>query len=161
MGERWAPVPGYEGRYEVSTAGRVRSYAFSRPKILSQSIRRDDGYPRVTLILAGVRKTVAVHRLVATAFLGPRPDGLETRHLDGNAGNPRLENLRYGTPSQNAFDRIRHGTNRNAIKTHCPRNHEYTPDNTYVSPRGQRNCRTCARERRRAIWGTSATVVAA
>jgi hypothetical protein len=51
-----------------------------------------------------------VHRLVLEAFVGPRPDGLVCRHLDGNCENNRLDNLEWGTQAENARDRIRHGT---------------------------------------------------
>lgn len=50
-----------------------------------------------------------VHRLVLLAFRGPSPQGLETRHLDGDKANCRLANLVYGTPVENALDRERHG----------------------------------------------------
>ena len=58
----------------------------------------------------GKRNTRFVHRLVLEAFVGPCPDGMECRHLDGNPGNNRLENLAWGTPKENAADSIRHGT---------------------------------------------------
>jgi len=52
----------------------------------------------------GKNRTYEVQRLVALAFLGPRPEGHETRHLDGNRLNNRLDNLAYGTRSQNQLD---------------------------------------------------------
>lgn len=55
-------------------------------------------------------QVVAVHKLVLTAFAGPRPDGMEARHLDGDPANNRLSNLCWGTPLENAADRMRHGT---------------------------------------------------
>jgi hypothetical protein len=51
-----------------------------------------------------------LHRLVALAFLGPAPEGMEVRHLDGNKRNARLENLTYGTQAENYADRRIHGT---------------------------------------------------
>jgi hypothetical protein len=60
----------------------------------------------------GRGKSIYVHRLVLEAFIGPCPDGMECRHLDGDPGNNRLENLCWGTPQQNADDRILHGRSR-------------------------------------------------
>jgi hypothetical protein len=51
-----------------------------------------------------------VHRLVLEAFVGPCPEGMECRHLDGDPANNRLENLRWGTHRENAADQVRHGT---------------------------------------------------
>jgi hypothetical protein len=84
-----------------------------------------------------------VHKLVAEAFLGVCPVGLEVRHLDGDSGNPRLGNLAYGTHSENTLDQVRHGQHNQARKQECPREHgPYTGRH----PRGDRYCRTCARE---------------
>jgi hypothetical protein len=51
-----------------------------------------------------------IHRLVLEAFVGPCPDGMECRHLDGNPGNNRLDNLAWGTRAENQADSIRHET---------------------------------------------------
>ncbi|MDX3713446.1 HNH endonuclease signature motif containing protein [Streptomyces europaeiscabiei] len=84
-----------------------------------------------------------MHQIVAAAFLGPRPDGHDVRHLDGNPLNSALSNLSYGTRSENELDKARHGTNPNARKTHCPQGHPYDEANTYRLGR-HRTCRTCA-----------------
>ncbi len=55
-------------------------------------------------------RTVQIHRLVLEAFVGPCPEGMECRHLDGDGTNNRLENLAWGTPKENSADRRRHGT---------------------------------------------------
>jgi hypothetical protein len=68
------------------------------------------GYPVVDLKHQGKRKTFTVHTLVLTAFVGPRPEGYECRHLNGNRADSRLRNLAWGTPSENDEDRRRHGT---------------------------------------------------
>lgn len=66
------------------------------------------GYP--TFSPRGV-KTTYVHQVVARTFLGPRPAGYETRHLDGNKTNNHVSNLAYGTSAENKADSKRHGTN--------------------------------------------------
>lgn len=59
----------------------------------------------------GKIRTTLVHSLVLNAFVGPRPHGLLCRHMDGNPPNNNVSNLRWGTPTENQRDRIRHGTN--------------------------------------------------
>ncbi|RUU22663.1 HNH endonuclease [Mesorhizobium sp. M7A.F.Ca.AU.002.06.1.1] len=61
-------------------------------------------------------KICYVHLLVLEAFVGPRPDGLEGCHNDGNPDNNRLDNLRWDTPESNQADRIAHGTDIRGIK---------------------------------------------
>jgi len=68
------------------------------------------GYLGVHLSREGYSKMHAIHRLVAEAFLGPCPEGLEVAHNDGDPRNPRLENLRYTTRSDNNMDKVKHGT---------------------------------------------------
>ena len=148
--EEWRAIPGYEGRYDVSTAGRVRTHM--RPKddgVLSQA-PGSGGYPRVMLYGVIERKAHYVHRLVALAFLGPQPPSQEVRHLDGNRGNPALSNLAYGTTAENSVDSIVHGTHVQARKIHCPQGHPYDAANTYVAPSRpkQRFCRQCQADRK-------------
>ena len=72
-----------------------------------------NGYKRVRLGGRKNRRDFYVHRLVLTTFIGPRADATETRHLDGNRTNNRLSNLAWGTASDNAVDRLRHGKAKN------------------------------------------------
>ena len=102
--ERWLPIPGYEGRYEVSDQGRVRNASSSR--VLRQALHKKTGY--LSASLSGRR--VLAHRLVLLAFAGPCPDGMETRHADGDSENNAIANLSWGTKAQNAIDRVVHGT---------------------------------------------------
>lgn len=161
--ECWATIDGFPD-YQASDRGRVRS--------LARTITRSDGAPldiharilaahpngrgylKVTLYRDGEQHTRPVHGLVAAAFHGPRPEGLEVRHLDGDKLNNRADNLAYGTRSDNARDAVRHGTHRNARKTRCPAGHDYDAANTYRR-RGGRACRECHRindrDRKRAI----------
>ncbi len=141
--EAWVPVPGYEGRWDVSSQGRVRSIPRRRTRGGELVLRVNKrGYLSVTL----GREKHEVHRLVALAFLGPRPEGMEVRHLDGERLNCRVDNLAYGTRSENNFDRVAHGRDHNANKTHCPQWHAYTEENTRLY-RGWRYCRACQRAR--------------
>jgi hypothetical protein len=98
--EVWKPVPGYEGLYEVSDRGEVRSIA-RRALITVQRSRR---YLTVCLYKDSRRKRHYVHAVVASAFIGERPAGHEVNHRDGDHLNNRADNLEYLTRSQN----IRH-----------------------------------------------------
>lgn len=116
--EEWRPVVGFEGSYEVSSLGRVRSLdrvvvqrsrwgGMIERKLRGQIIRAENkGYPHVRMGY----KHYAVHILVAEAFIGPRPEGKQVCHNDGNVTNARLSNLRYDTPLENSTDRYAHGT---------------------------------------------------
>lgn len=150
MPERWLPIPGREGRYDVSDMGRVRSLLGREPRILKACIDRK-GYAQVNL--SGGDRSLApvprVHGLVLLAFVGVRPDGMECRHVDGDSMNNRLSNLAYGTHSENELDRVAHGTHHNARKTHCGNGHLFTKDNTFTRKNGGRGCRECDRERHR------------
>lgn len=153
MIERWLPVPGYETSYEVSSLGRVRSLPRRVPRgnhsmLVSGGLRR--------LVLSHDRYVVTlghddqryVHHLVLEAFVGPRPDPrLHGRHLDDDPLNNRLENLDWGTCSDNMHDRVRNGIHHNTIKTHCPQGHLYDEANTYQRPDGGRDCRKCTKAR--------------
>lgn len=69
-----------------------------------------DGYPSVRIVINGKRTRISVHRLVASAYLPPRPSPKhEIRHFDGDKTNNHHDNLRWGTRKDNADDRQRHG----------------------------------------------------
>ena len=112
--ESWRPVPGYEGRYEVSDQGRVRSHASGSPVLLKPG-RASNGYYTVALRRRepgqplSTSRSWPVQHLVAAAFIGPRPPGALVLHRDGTRDNNRLDNLRYGTGADNAADVLRHG----------------------------------------------------
>lgn len=148
----WRPAVGFEGFYEVSSDGRVRSLSrvvasvtgtrAVRGRVLAK--KRIGKYLGATLSVRGVHTYCYIHRLVATAFLGEPESGQEVRHLDGDGTNNDHRNLAWGTHSENAFDMVGHGTHRNARKTHCIRGHEFTEDNIYwVGIR--RHCVTCTK----------------
>ncbi|MFC3848880.1 NUMOD4 motif-containing HNH endonuclease [Corynebacterium hansenii] len=154
--ETWRPIPGWEGRYEASTHGRIRNVPRRiimrngipktiRPRILTP--QRKDKYGHLTLNLSrgdGRSNNRMVHRLIAETFLGPRPDGMHVRHLNGDPTDNRPENLAYGTHSENMRDMVRHGRN-NVSKTHCPQGHPYSGANLRGEVGvGRRVCRSCA-----------------
>lgn len=111
----WRNIPGWEGKYEVSDAGEVRALLNTRNTPLEVSVikkqtKNSAGYACVSLSANGISRMFNVHSLVMLAFVGPRPDGMEVRHLDGNRLNPHLSNLAYGYPEDNSADRKHHGT---------------------------------------------------
>lgn len=149
--ETWKTIPGYDGWYDVSDHGTVRSWKLRNggpirsavPFILKGAVW-STGYRVVQL---SDRRRWGVHQLVALAFLG-EPDDRLVRHLNDDPLDNRVENLAYGSPADNAQDALMNGRNANANKTHCPRGHEYSSENTGpMSTRGGRRCLTCHRDR--------------
>lgn len=141
MNERWAWIPGYEYIYKVSDRGSIRSLG---GRVLRAHPINEIGHLQVGLSKDGVRKTKYIHRAVLEAFVGPCPPGMQCRHLNGDAGDNRLENLAWGTPSEDNYDRVRHGTHQHTKRTHCPKGHPldgitYRSDGTVR----QRHCKTC------------------
>lgn len=156
MSEIWKAIPGYEGFYEVSDHGRIRSLAVGRNRKTGQVLNPaadTKGYRHLSLSMNGVVKFHKVHRLVLAAFRGPSDlDGL---HGDGNPDNNSLSNLRWGTVQENSADRVRHGTgrNKNTGKEACIRGHALSGENLYVYVRdgkGGRHCKKCQILRQRA-----------
>ena len=90
--------------YEVSDAGLVRHK--DRKVVLKPFTDRLQEYDRVTLYNGGRKSKVMVHILVAEAFLGPRPEGMEIDHLNTNRHDNRVCNLRYVTPETNRLNPI-------------------------------------------------------
>lgn len=96
MSEEWNPIPSLDGEYFASTLGRIA-------RVSDQKLMRfvmNDGY----LYVAIDGKNHRAHRLVAEAFLGPCPDGLQVCHINCIKHDNRIDNLKYGTPSENALD---------------------------------------------------------
>lgn len=117
----WKPVIGYEGLYEVSDTGKIRSVdryiktdilhvksRLIKGKTLFQNAKRN-GYKTVDLCKNGKVKTTLVHRIVADAFL-PNPNGLRfVNHIDSNRGNNNVNNLEWVTSSENRMHGINNG----------------------------------------------------
>lgn len=159
----WRPIPGYEGYYEVSNRGLVRSLdrtiaghrkdggtfqSFVKGRTLSPAVW-SDGYGRVMLHRDGKRRPWLVHRAVLMAFVGAPPaEGMQCCHRDGDPSNNNVSNLYWGTRSQNVQDMLRHGTGFQQKKTHCAKGHPYDEENTqYCTVKGgvHRRCRACER----------------
>lgn len=133
MIEEWRPVLGYEGLYEVSNHGRVRSvpredrrgYAW-RGKIRAGVPQGKYGHVGVMLYRNCKHEKKYVYRLVLEAFVSPCPEGYQACHNDGDPANNRLDNLRWGTPQENVLDAVRHGTIGRKGEAHS--NYRYTDE---------------------------------
>lgn len=151
-GERWLPIPRFGGEYEASDQGRVRGVdrvlvnRHGHSRLWRGRIRAlvpdRTGYLAVRIHERGY----AVHRLILEAFVGPCPGGMETLHRNGVRDDNRVENLTWGTPSENGFDRVRHRTHPKVLLTHCPRGHPLEAPNLRpaAARRGFRTCWSCA-----------------
>lgn len=114
-----------------------------------QGEKNQKGYPRISYR----GRQIAAHRLSFQCFAGDIPDRYEVDHLCKNRGCINPDHLEAVTHIENCRrgDLGAHMSSR----THCPKGHEYTPENTYVAPRGARYCRIClrAKEARRRSRG--------
>lgn len=125
MKEVWKDLVGYEGHYQVSNFGKIKSvgrYGFRpasrrnksyrfwiRERILKTGIN-GGGYKYVILSVGHHLRPLTIHKAVAVTFLGERPLGMAIDHIDGNKLNNRADNLEYVTPKENS---------RRAILTGC------------------------------------------
>ena len=115
--EEWIPVRGYEGLYEVSSKGRIRSFYISRNRkftnkstIIKGSLAKN-GYRKVTLYKDGCMKSLWLHRVILESFKGPCPKHLEeAAHLDGDHTNNEPDNLEWVTRKENQAHKVKHGT---------------------------------------------------
>ncbi len=114
LNEYWRPVVRFEGCYEVSNFGRVKSLlVFGMPRstpIVLIHKRNTKDYPFVRLFKLKRSVNVFVHRIVLEAFVGPCPPHFQCAHLDGNRLNPRVENLRWTSAKENHSHKALHGT---------------------------------------------------
>lgn len=119
--EIWKDVPGYEGLYQVSDTGKVKSlqrkvnsvngrvYTYKEKLLKGNHNIARGGYMNFGLTKNGKTKVWKAHRVVMLAFVGECPEGKEVCHRDGNPTNNNLSNLYYGTHSENMADKVRHG----------------------------------------------------
>lgn len=142
-GESWKAAPGFEGAYEVSDHGRVRS--LDRVIIQTNGVeKRLKGSPIMphkknsygyTYVYLGRGNRFLTHRLVMLAFVGD--SDLDVDHINGDQSDNRLANLRYLTHAENMV----------AHRPRTPRCHrEHSYENAYWDTRGRRQCRECRRE---------------
>ena len=107
MEEIWKDIEGYEGDYQVSNLGRVRSLKSMKPIILKQWTD-GKGYKTVVIRKNGVAKGYSVHRLVARAFVEGFVEGLVVNHKDENPSNNKADNLEWCTYSYNIKYNLAH-----------------------------------------------------
>lgn len=115
--EIWKDIPGYEGKYQASNLGNIRSV--DRPLVCAGQKHAE--YTRtmkgrilraarfckgghLSVVLGHGKNGSPVHQLVALTFLGPCPEGMEVLHGNGNPTDNRINNLRYGTRTENILD---------------------------------------------------------
>ena len=161
--EVWKPIAGYEGLYEVSNQGRVRSLdrvvlrkngqsQLCRGRLLKpykkKKVAKDGGhYETLFLSRDGIARQFYVHHIVLGAFAGERGEHECARHLNDNPSDNRASNLVWGSLSENQIDRIRNGNNEKVLQTHCKRGHQLSPPNLVKEPEGVtgRRCLACKR----------------
>ena len=159
--EVWKPVPGYEGFYSVSDFGRVRSdkrtivdkngHGRKMPEVIMTPEKKTSGHLVVCLCKNHERTKRYIHRIVLETFVGEAPFGTQACHWNDDPEDNRLENLRWGTPTENRLDSVRNGRHHSARKTHCKWGHEFTPENIKPQSSGNgRDCKTCSNARTRA-----------
>lgn len=116
--EVWKDIPGYEGKYQASNLGRIRSLnrrvniGHGATRLLQGRVLKPAGQktdPHLSVVLGHRAAGSTVHSLVARTFHGPCPPGQEVRHLDGNPLNNRADNLAYGSRTENILDVYRVG----------------------------------------------------
>lgn len=173
---QWKPIPGFDGHYEASDTGLIRSLdrtitTFSRTGKPYQQLRPGRvlkpgkiGWTKHLHVVLEGRIDRTVHSLILETFVGPCPPGMEALHHDDDPSNNNLSNLSWGTRSENAYDAIRNDRHFNAGITHYKRGHELTPENTQKHSGdnswggNRRTCLACRRERR-AVYATGARLI--
>ena len=133
MRELWKDIKGFEGRYQISSLGRVKSLSFMQRYVLRngrEAFRRtkekiratkiiNSGYAVVSLHLDNTASTALVHRLVAEAFV---PGSGETvNHKDGVKTNNVATNLEWASYTDNHLHAVQLGLNKQAIRVVCPK----------------------------------------
>jgi len=161
----WRAVPGWEGYFEVSDDGRVRSLdrKVSHPTSGTRRLKGRElkqakagtggGYFYVTLTRAGERRNKYVHTLVLEAFVGPQPEGMEACHGPAGRYVNTPDNLRWDTRKANVADMVvRDKTHSEVRKTHCKRGHRLAEPNLNLTSlaKGVRKCLACEVGHRRA-----------
>lgn len=127
MAEEWKWIKGYEGLYQISNMGRIKSFHKNKVDGEIRSIKHSGGwYLTFQLLKEGIRKTVRIHQLVAEQFIGEIPEGYHVHHKDGNKQNNRVDNLEIIHPKQH------HSETAKQHPDYCKGMNEY---NKYQRPR--------------------------
>lgn len=109
--EEWKAIPGYEGRYEVSNMGRIKSFAGHTGRLGGEKILKPytskNGYLRVCLYSQGRCRYIEIHRLVLLSFRGKDSTRNHGNHIDRNKANNGLNNLEWCTPLENVIHTLR------------------------------------------------------
>ena len=103
--EIWKSIEGFNGLYQISSYGRIKSLFRNKEKIRKQQI--NSNYCTINLL----KKRYLIHRLVWETFVGPIPEGMQINHIDENTLNNHLDNLCLMSPSENS----NYGTRNNRI----------------------------------------------
>ena len=157
--EIWRPINGYEGIYEASNCGRIRSLTrdvlvdskwgahlrSKRGRILTPRPAPND-YLQVDLSINGSHERRNVHAIIAETFLGPRPNGLVTCHNNGRCADNRETNLRYDTPTGNGQDRCLHGTQPRGENHHAAKLSEADVLAIHLAPLGRGTAQKLAKQ---------------
>ena len=101
MDEIWCDIEGYEGLYQISNKGRVKSLKWGKERILRPMINTS-GYYYITLCNDSVKKAFQLHRLVAQAFIPNLYNKPQVNHLDENKLNNSVDNLEWATAKENS-----------------------------------------------------------
>lgn len=155
MGESWVDIPRWEGKYQVSNHGRVRSVdrivcysnglnRLHKGRVLKlKEHSRGYGHKIATLQDQNRKESHCVHSLVLRAFIGEAGIGQEARHLNGDASDNRLENLCWGSRVENRRDRMVHAGN--VSGDYCSRGHLLAEWNVVKKGKSGRSCLACDR----------------
>lgn len=165
--ELFRTVCGYEGKYEVSNMGNVRSLSRSTlgrwgkmktspGRMLKPSIS-NVGYLRIDLCQGGKPKHHSVHRLVAIAFVPNKHSKGTVNHINGNKLDNRADNLEWATPKEQTSHAKKNGllnpskgdNHPRRKQTECIHGHKFTKDNTYLINGKYRQCKQCGYDRKK------------
>lgn len=127
--EEWKDIPGFNGRYQASTLGRIKAVGHPRrinhTFVMKPQKRGDHGYLGIGLYNAPANtlKSYFIHLLILLTFVGPRPAKAQGNHINLDKHDNRICNLEYATPAENSNHALRNGARKRSGKGNC-----LTPD---------------------------------